>query len=225
MGATVTIELLANAPRLATRVFLRSGCERGDGLDMVESLCGRHGIAVERGDKPFNVLCGRENCYVMAEFRKFGEPLRDSPLHIVLVNPSNAGNLGTIVRTMAGFGLADIAVVRPAADVFDPKAVRASMGAIFHVRCAEFDSFEAYAAANSGRRCYPFMTDARTTVGEAVFQKPCALIFGNESSGLPAPFLSVGEPISIPCSEAIDSFSLPVAAAIAIYAAKTRAGQ
>jgi TrmH family RNA methyltransferase len=39
-------------------------------------------------------------------------------------------NLGTIMRTIAGLGYKDLAVIGPAADIFDPKTVRASDGSI-----------------------------------------------------------------------------------------------
>ncbi|MDR1062219.1 MAG: hypothetical protein LBL83_13660, partial [Clostridiales bacterium] len=72
LGATVAIELLASRPELVTRVFFHPDCERGSGSghDRAMGLCARHGIAAERGDKAFNVLSGKENCYVIAEFKK-----------------------------------------------------------------------------------------------------------------------------------------------------------
>lgn len=44
----------------------------------------------------------------------------DSP-HIVLHHPSDSGNLGTILRTALGFGLKNIAIIRPAVDSDDPR--------------------------------------------------------------------------------------------------------
>jgi TrmH family RNA methyltransferase len=220
LGAAVAIELLESRPELVTRVFFHPACDRGSGSgrDRAMRLCERNGIASESGEKAFNVLSGKENCYVIAEFKKFGEPLRPSPMHVVLVGPSDAGNLGTIMRTMAGFGLADLAIVGPAADALSPKAVRASMGAVFHVRCARYGSFGAYAGQQAGRSVYPFMLGASRLLGDAPFREPGAMVFGAEASGLPAEFASVGEPVFIPCSGKIDSFSLPVAAAVAMYA-------
>ena len=48
------------------------------------------------------------------------------------------GNLGTIMRTMVGFGMEDLAIIRPGVDAYDPKVIRASMGSIFHLRFAYF---------------------------------------------------------------------------------------
>ena len=54
------------------------------------------------------------------------------------------GNLGTIIRTMAGFGFANLVLIRPAADVFDPKTVRASVGTVFRLSFEYFDTFNDY---------------------------------------------------------------------------------
>ena len=138
---------------------------------------------------------------------------------MVLVNPSNAGNLGTIIRSCLGFGYKDIAIIRPAVDIFDPKTVRASMGALFGVRFAYYDSFEAYAKEVPTHRFYPFMLQTDTPLHSCTFQKPHALIFGNEASGLPASFLQVGTPVIIRHSQEIDSLNLPIAVSVALYEA------
>jgi TrmH family RNA methyltransferase len=136
----------------------------------------------------------------------------------VLVNPGDMGNLGTIMRTMLGFGLADLALVRPAADIFDPRSVRASMGALFALRCCYFDTFEDY-SGRSSHNLYPFMTDGEVQLRKAAFQEPFSLIFGNESSGLPPEYRGIGTSVTIAHTQRIDSLSLPVAAAIALYEA------
>lgn len=69
----------------------------------------------------------------MAIIRKVNETILDGN-HVVLVNPSNAGNLGTIIRSCIGFGVEDIAIILPAVDLFDPKTIRASMGAKAKIR-------------------------------------------------------------------------------------------
>ena len=61
------------------------------------------------------------------------------------------------------------------------------------------------------------MTDGRQPLDNAVFPTPCALVFGNESSGLGPEYLGLGASIAIPQSGAVDSLSLPVAVGIALY--------
>jgi len=51
--------------------------------------------------------------------------------HIVLVEPRNMGNVGTIIRTMLGFGYRNLVMIGPAVDIFDPMVIRSTMGALF----------------------------------------------------------------------------------------------
>ena len=171
---------------------------------------------METNDKAFNILSPKGNCFVIGEFRKFAGMLSEGS-HIVLVNPSDAGNLGTILRTAAGFGVTDIAIIKPAVDHFDPKTVRASMGALFHTEVEAFDSIEAYRSRFPERTLYAFMLKASTPLTEMEFAEPCSLVFGNEATGLPDCFADFCTPVIIRHSRAIDSLNLPMAAGIAMY--------
>lgn len=222
LGMTLTFELLRGLPGQARQVFISPQAEQNAALAELEALCAEKNIPVEaeRSEKAFNILSPKGNCFVIGVFEKFENPLKEGR-HIVLVNPSDAGNLGTILRTALGFGLPDIAVVRPAVDLFDPKVVRASMGAVFHTRFAYFDAFADYQAQFPARRLYPFMLQASRPLGEVRFEAPYSLIFGNEAAGLPDCFAELpdSQPVIIPHSHAIDSLNLPMAAGIAMYAA------
>lgn len=219
LGAAPTFELLKKLPGQARRVFVHSSWERGAASDELFSICRKLGIEPEERDKAFSVLSQKENCFVIGEFEKYHCRLDSKKPHIVLVNPSNSGNLGTIMRTALGFGVRDIAIITPAVDMFDPKTVRASMGAVFSLRVACFSSFEEYLADIGGgdREFYPFMLKAKTELGTKPLKKCCSLIFGNEATGLPDSFLNVGESVIIRHSNEIDSLNLPMAVGIALY--------
>jgi len=217
LGTTLVFELLKYKGEYAERVFIHSGMKEGDTLEKLRMLCGRLGVEMVYTDKIFHILSQKENCFVIGEFRKFPCSLSKNRSHIVLVNPSNAGNLGTVMRSALGFGLDGMAVIRPAVDVFDPKAVRASMGACFSMDVVYFDSFSEYMAQFGERECYPFMLDAKARLCDVRPSGVFSLIFGNEAAGLPAEFLKVGTGVVIPHSDRIDSLNLPVAAGIAMY--------
>lgn len=219
LGATVCIELLKNRPAGVRGVFFHSELVQSDARDLVEKLCRESGIPVEINDKVFRILSQKENCYMIAVFEKTTDPVSAERPHIVLVQPSNAGNLGTIIRTAAGFNVPDLILIRPAADIFDPKVVRASMGAVFLICHRYFDSFESYAEAFPDKVFYPFMLDGSTDIRDTVFDKNFALIFGNEATGLPTEFATIGHPVRISHTDSIDSLNLPVAAGIGLYEA------
>lgn len=219
LGITLTFELLKFSPEYATKVYIHSQMQRGESFDKLSSLCKELKIPMEFSDKPFNILSQKENCFCIGEFKKFDRPVSKGANHVVLHNPSNAGNMGTIMRSAAGFGITDLVIITPAVDHFDPKTVRASMGALFHLNISVFSSFEEYKKQYGNREMYPFMLKAKKKLSELKVKKPYSLIFGNEATGLPDSFLNEGTSIIISHSNRIDSLNLPIAASIALYEA------
>lgn len=215
-GVFATLELLDARPEHLLKVVLASKGERNAGVTRLTDACARRHIPVEVGDAVIERLSPKESHLAVGVFRKYTTHLEPQRDHLVLVSPSDMGNLGTIARTMLGFGITDLALIRPAVDIFDPKAIRASMGAVFRLSFSYFDHFEAYRAAFA-HNLYPLMTNGRQTIEEVVFEPPFALVFGSEGSGLPDEFQDKGLSVTIPHSSQIDSLNLSVAAGIALY--------
>ena len=139
---------------------------------------------------------------------------------MVLVNPEDMGNLGTICRTMLAFGFKDLGIVRPAVDTFDPKVGRASMGSIFKINFQYFDSFDEY-REKFKRNIYTFMTDGDTNLTEASFEDPYSLVFGSESAGLEPSFKNLGKSIKIYQTDDVDSLNLAISVGISLHKAAT----
>jgi len=218
-GLYPSLQLMTAAPERATRLLLSSRAE-GEGVERLRALCSEHRIREEVADKALSRISGKQNCYAAVVFEKWQAMPDAGKPHIVLHHPMDEGNLGTIQRTMLGLGLPDLIVIRPAADPFDPKVVRASMGAVFSLRLKLYDDFETYRSEYPGHALYPFMLTGSTTLEHAVenMRMPYALVFGNEGSGLPDAVSSLGQAVRIPHSNAIDSLNLAIAAAIGAYA-------
>jgi TrmH family RNA methyltransferase len=218
LGMTLTIELFLAHPQQVEKVYLSTRVEENDHLAYLKTLCKKHAIPVEQSEKAFHILSPKKNCFVIGVFRKYDSPLMPGN-HIVLVNPADSGNLGTILRTAAGFAIPNIAIIRPAIDIFDPKVVRASMGALFRVNFRHYEDFGAYKAAFPAQHRYAFMLGANTYIEDVHFEKPFSLIFGNEASGLPEYFADLCKPVVIGHTHIIDSQNLPIAAGIAMFVA------
>ena len=213
LGATVTMELLNHKPEYVRRVYVSPKSNVGAVIERAEEL----GIQIVEGEKAFNILSGKENCFVIGEFDKFESRVSADKNHIVLVNPSNSGNLGTIMRDVAAFDSAELVVIRPSADPFDPKTVRASMGTVFNIAFECFDSFEAYTAAHGGRKILPFMLGGAPFAGVNFDKsKKYSLVFGNEATGLPDEYGKYGG-VRIEQSNKADSLNLATAVAVALY--------
>ena len=218
-GIFPSMECLTYRPDKVRRLLVHSSAAGREGTDKLCALAEKHGIRIEEADRALGRISGKENCYAAAVFGKFGdEPDPEKP-HVVLHNPGDSGNIGTILRTALGLGIEDVALVRPCADVFDPKVVRASMGAMFRLRIRVYDDFEEYREKYTGRTLYPFMLDASVPLQEAVKEKAgkWTLVFGNEGRGLPKEFAAYGQAVRIESNEKVDSLNLGIAAAIGIY--------
>ena len=219
-GIFPATECLSNAPERCMRLLLSSSSEKSEGAQKLRTQAEAHGVRVEIADRALERISKKENCFAAMVYRKQEGVFEDGAPHIVLVNPSDSGNLGTILRTALGFGLTNIAVIRPAVDSDDPRVTRASMGAAFSLHIRHFDSFEAYRAQFPARQLFPFMLTGAVPLDEAVrrVNGEYALVFGNEATGLPDAFAGMGISTLIPHSARIDSLNLAIAAGIGMYA-------
>ncbi|MBR5418901.1 RNA methyltransferase [Candidatus Saccharibacteria bacterium] len=237
LGATLVEELLETHPSAVTRVFLRPTDKRGDNLNIILTKLKEQNIEIIESTKAFNILGAKDNCLLIAEFQKecLGPrdiiAMRTPGLNkgVMLVNPSDSGNLGTIMRSAAAFGFDKITIVTPAVDPFDPKVIRASMGAIFHL---EIDIVDNYDWVNKDVDGYylAFILDKDAKALEEInpndyrYTDRCPnpnfiLVFGNEAAGLPLDFCARtgATPVYIKQSEYVDSLNLGVAASIAMH--------
>ena len=222
-GAYAVIELLNARPEAVKAVYLHS---KYTGSEDIAGLCEARGIPVVYNDRAFERVNKKENTFALGVFGKYSCELSPERPHVVLVNPGDMGNTGTIIRTMAGLNIPDLAVILPAADIFDPKTVRASMGALFRVRFRCFLSFEAYRGAFPSHQCFPFTPEGPLELGrDNCPRMPLfSLLFGNEASGLPDCCKAAGPGVRIPQSALVDSLNLSVAAGIGIFLFADRNG-
>ncbi len=219
LGLFPALECVKKRPECARRLLVSSKAQEEKGLAALREACAALRVREEEADRALARVSGKDNCFAALVFEKFSDALSPDANHIVLHHPSDKGNLGTVLRTALGFGFRDIAVIRPAADGFDPHVIRASMGAMFSLHCREYDDFDEYRAQHPDRALYPFMlVDGALAPADVSPHAPYSLVFGNEGSGLPTAFSDLGQPVRIPHSSDIDSLNLSVAAAIGMYA-------
>lgn len=216
LGAFPTYELIHSKPKRVQKVLMHTGYTDADSL---RTLCTKYDIPIEVNDKLIGKLSDKENCYVAGVFDKYSCDLSKDKPHIVLVNPGNMGNLGTILRTIVGFGIYDIAIILPGADIFNPKTIRASMGALFRLNFKHFNSFDEYRRQFEAHDVFTFMINKEHTMNIKDCPKPglFSLVFGNEATGLDDSFLNVGTSVMIPQSADVDSLNLTIAVGIGVY--------
>jgi RNA methyltransferase, TrmH family len=135
------------------------------------------------------------------------------PLCVYLHGVGDPGNVGTVLRSAHAFGASSVALGPGCADPHSPKAVRASMGAIFAVSLARASS----PAELPGRRIALSADAAETLRGPlAAHGGEVTLLIGAEREGLPAELVAACEEHArIPI--AAESLNAAMAATVALY--------
>ncbi len=137
---------------------------------------------------------------------------------VAIVAPQDPGNLGTILRTLDAVGADGLILLDGGVDIYHPKVVRASMGAIFWkpVVRASFDDFLAWLQAQK----YKLIgTSAHGTEDLASLNfENWILLLGSEQKGLSPEQISACDAlISLPMRGRGSSLNLAVAAGIFLY--------
>ncbi|GAA1907254.1 TrmH family RNA methyltransferase [Streptantibioticus ferralitis] len=156
----------------------------------------------------------------------FEEILRAEPrLVAVLAHVRDPGNAGTVLRCADAAGADAVVLTDASVDLYNPKAVRASVGSLFHLPVAVGVPVETavaglreagvrlLAADGAGER------DLDSELDEGTMGGPTAWIFGNEAWGLPEETRALAdEVVRVPIHGRAESLNLATAAAVCLYA-------
>jgi TrmH family RNA methyltransferase len=138
-------------------------------------------------------------------------PAAVGPLCVYLHGVQDPGNVGTVVRAALAFGAGSVALGPGCADPWSPKAVRASMGAVFAVPLAR----AADAGALPGERIALVAGEGEPLRGPAAGD--ATLLVGAERAGLPARVRRAADRVAhIPIAQA-ESLNAAMAATVALY--------
>ena len=150
-----------------------------------------------------------------------GLPERDCPLYVVVDSVEKPGNLGALIRSADGAGATGVIITDPGTDLFNPNAIRSSLGTIFTMPNAMVETSLAIQWLKS-RNVAIIATSpaAEALYTEADFTRPCAIVVGSEDAGLGQEWREASDhQVSIPMKGAADSLNVSVTAAILLYEA------
>jgi RNA methyltransferase, TrmH family len=140
------------------------------------------------------------------------------------------GNLGTIIRAATWFGIKNIVCSEDCVDVYNPKVIQATMGAILNVKVHYYDikKFLGFAVEN-GTPVYGTMVEGESIYSHKLSNKGVILL-GNESKGIPEGLLPyVTSRLMIPkftaAKHGIDSLNVGMAASIIFSEFARRSGR
>jgi TrmH family RNA methyltransferase len=128
-------------------------------------------------------------------------------------------NMGTIIRTAAAFGFGAIITTAGSVDIFNPKVVRATQGALFVIRIARRITIrDVLAKLHRSHTIYALSAGGDTNLREVRIDRRAALIVGAEIAGVSEQLLKVAHhKVRIPIATAVESLNAAVAAGIAMY--------
>jgi TrmH family RNA methyltransferase len=145
-----------------------------------------------------------------------------SPHILILEDVQDPGNLGTMFRTAEAAGVTGILMSRDCVDIYNPKVVRSTMGAVFRmpfafaedltktIRSIKQREIRVYAAHLEGKRVYD----------EEDYRRGTAFLIGNEGNGLrPETAKCADAWIKIPMAGKAESLNAAVAAAVLMFEA------
>ena len=139
----------------------------------------------------------------------------------VLEGVEKPGNVGAVLRTADAAGISALIVADGGTDLFNPNAIRASLGAIFTLPVCAASSAETLTwLRNHQLRIVAACIDGSTRYTEIDFRLPTAIVLGSEAGGLSP--LWRGDDItavSLPMLGRVDSLNLSATAAVLFYEA------
>lgn len=150
-----------------------------------------------------------------------GEALGPEPSFVVIAaGIREPGNAGTLIRTAAAAGATAVVFCDEPVDVFNPKVVRSSAGALFRIAVVRSaptaEVFEALGAA--GLRVVGLAGSGSLDYATVDYRQPVAIVVGNEAHGLgPGVIAEMDQLVNIPMASGIESVNVAAAAAIVCF--------
>ncbi|MCF8245767.1 MAG: RNA methyltransferase [Saprospiraceae bacterium] len=152
--------------------------------------------------------------------------LSETPLLLIMESVEKPGNLGAMLRTADAAGVDAVLVCDPHTDVFNPNAIRASLGAIFTVPVVALASEEAVSFLRSKNiKIMATWLEAATSLYATDLRQPLAFVLGAEATGISKFWVEqADERIIIPMVGQVDSLNVSASAAIVLFEAVRQRG-
>lgn len=149
---------------------------------------------------------------LIAVFKRRNQQTDSTKKGIVLDGVQDPGNLGTILRIADWFGVSQIICSHETVDVYNPKVIQASMGAIYRINVVYTDLYNFL--SNTNQPSYAALLDG-TDFQKVSFEENALLIMGNEGKGIHNELLPfIQHRITIPKIGQAESLNVGTATAV-----------
>lgn len=147
---------------------------------------------------------------------------KEAPFLLLLENLQDPGNLGTLLRTAEGAGADGVLLSPKTVDIYNPKVIRSTMGAMYRVKYAYVDSLAQTMELLHARGITTYAAHLEGAVDyvEPDYRRGTAFLIGNEGNGLTPEITALAaQRIIIPMKGELESLNAAVSGAILMYEA------
>ena len=147
-------------------------------------------------------------------------PLLKDDNILILDRLQDPGNMGTVLRTAYAAGYKRVYILKGSADIYSPKVLRASVGAIFNINILLIDDVKTLLELDEikSRNIVVTVPSGGIPYYKTEISKRIALVIGNEGKGICDELINISDTrVSIPMNEGIESLNAGIAAAILMY--------
>lgn len=151
--------------------------------------------------------------------KQYDRGILNSAKRVVLLEGiKDAGNLGTILRTSAAFGVDAVVLYGDSVDLYNPKCVRSAVGNLWKIPVFDIKNHNEIKAAFSGFRRIATLPRAKNYLKSFEVKEPCLVMFGSEADGLSEELQDFAtDSVKIEMKESVESLNLSVSCAVVLY--------
>ena len=142
------------------------------------------------------------------------------PHLMILDNLQDPGNLGTIFRTAEAAGVTGIIMSRDCVDIYNPKTIRSTMGALYRMPFLYVDDLKEtiHTLKEQNIKSYAAHLDGKNTYDKEDYRQGTAFLIGNEGNGLREEIAQCADTwIRIPMCGQVESLNAAVAATVLMF--------
>jgi len=231
-GARELARAMAAGVRLHEVFVCPALCTSADARTVLEKLPGSEAEILEVTEPVFEKLAfgqRAEGLLAVAEPPRIALDhwhLPADPLIAVLEGVEKPGNIGAVLRSADGAGLSGLVVADPRTDLYNPNAIRASLGTIFTMPVCEATGDETLRwLRRHGLAIVAARVDGSIPYTDVDYRRPTALVLGSEAEGLSGLWSAADiTAVRLPMLGIGDSLNVSAAAAVLFYEARRQRG-
>lgn len=221
-GARLVFDVLNSFENYSVAVFLiteQALAKYPSQSEQLMSLSAKSYIISDEISQKLTDTQNSQGVFAVCKMKSNSFELECGKKYIALDNVQDPSNLGAIARTAEALGI-DGMFVSGGCDIYNPKALRASMGSMLRLRLLQTDSLVDIIekAKGIGISCYAAVPDKNAAdITSVDFSKGGLCVIGNEANGISENVKKVCLPVTIVMLGRAESLNASVAAAITIW--------